>query len=48
MTHQSKPSFTRTDGMNDVLENTALSGKPLAPEIQPKFEKGVREPNCGP
>ena len=44
MTHQSQPSFTRADGMNDVLENTALSGEPLVPQIQPMFEDGVRQP----
>lgn len=44
MTHQSQPPFTRADGMNDVLDNTALSGEPLVPEIQPMFENGVRQP----
>ena len=44
MTHQSQSSFTRADGMNDVLENTALSGEPLVPEIQPMFENGARQP----
>ena len=30
--------------MNDVLENAALSGEPLVPQIQPMFENGPRQP----
>lgn len=30
--------------MHDVLENIALSGEPLVPQIQPLFEDGAPQP----
>lgn len=38
------PSFTRADGRRDVVENAALSGEPLVPEIQALFANGTPEP----
>lgn len=39
-----QPSFTRADGRHDVIENIALSGEPLIPEIRPLFANGPPEP----
>ena len=34
----------QADGLHDVLENVALSGEPMVPQIQSLFENGHPQP----
>ncbi|PVH87638.1 amidase [Cadophora sp. DSE1049] len=38
------PSFTQADGLGDVLDNVALSGEPLVPQIAHMFANGRKQP----